>query len=53
MKEILMFFGPKTERFQITFECDEYCFMECQTNPAARGFYTRQYIINNKCNDTK
>ena len=48
MKEIIMFFGPKKETFRIAYECDAYCFMECLTDPAKRGFFTRQYIVNNQ-----
>ncbi len=46
-KEIQMQFGVKVETFKVTFECDEYIFAECITNPAGRGFFTRKFINEN------
>lgn len=48
MKEIIMKFNGKAETFQITYECKDYCFCECKSNPSARGFFTAGYIKNNK-----
>lgn len=48
MKEIKMIFNGKTETFQVTYECTEYIFCECRSNPAARGFFTAKYVNQNK-----
>lgn len=50
MKEIQMKFQGKVETFQITYTCAAYVFCECSTNPSARGFFTNQYLQNNKVN---
>lgn len=48
MKEIKMQFGVKVLTFQVSFECKEYIFAECKENPAARGFFTSDYIFANQ-----
>lgn len=48
MKEIQMKFQGAVETFQITYQCADYVFCECKTNPSARGFFTTQYLQNNK-----
>lgn len=54
-KVIKMNFGSKVEEFRVTAEnptTDKgmYYFMECDTNPAARGFYSQSYIDRNFTN---
>jgi hypothetical protein len=46
-KEIKMQFGIKVLAFQVTYECDTYIFAECNENPAARGFFTSNFITQN------
>lgn len=48
MKQIKMLFNGKIETFTIIYECDTYIFCECRENPAARGFFTSDYINKNK-----
>ena len=48
MKKIQMTFQGKVEEFMVTYECKEYIFCECNSNPAARGFFTADYVKKNK-----
>lgn len=48
MKEMQMLFNGKVLNFQITFSCKEYVFAECKDNPSARGFFTADFIKQNK-----
>lgn len=50
MKKIHMKFQGKVETFQITYQFADYVFCECSTNASARGFFTTQYLQNNKVN---
>ena len=43
-----MLFQGKVEEFHVTYECKEYIFCECVTNPSHRGFFTAEYVNNNK-----
>lgn len=47
MKEIKMIFQGNVETFQVTYQCPDYIFCECSTNPAGRGFFTTGYVKNN------
>ncbi len=48
MKKIKLAFQGKVVQFEITYECKEYIFCECPSDPAKRGFFTRAYINDNK-----
>jgi hypothetical protein len=48
MREIKMLFNGKTEIFQVTYECLQYVFCECKSNPSARGFFSRVYLNKNQ-----
>ena len=39
-----MMFNGKAETFKVTYECKDYIFCECASNPSARGFFTTGYI---------
>lgn len=43
-----MTYQGKVETFKVTYKCDAYIFCECISNPAARGFFTNQFVQNNK-----
>lgn len=44
---IKMRFQGKLLTFQVTYQCPEYLFCECNENPAARGFFTMGYVKEN------
>lgn len=49
MKQIrLKLPNGKIETFQVTYQCKEYIFCECLTDPAARGFFTTAFVNNNQ-----
>lgn len=48
MKQIKMLFQGKVETFRVSYECTEYIFCECDLNPSARGFFTKEYVERNK-----
>ncbi len=48
MKKITMLHQGEMKEFRITYECPEYVFCECDADPGARGFFTRNYIAKNQ-----
>ena len=48
MKKIKMLFMGKEETFTITYQNATHIFCECETNSAARGFFTNEYVEKNK-----
>lgn len=49
--KIKMTYNEKVETFTVMYKCATYIFCECESNPAARGFFTTSYVMLNKNND--
>lgn len=46
--KLKMMYNGKLETFTVTYKCPMYIFCECDSNPAARGFFTTSYVALNK-----
>lgn len=44
MKKIQMIFMGNVEEFLVTYECEEYVFCQCLTDPSHSGFFTAEYL---------
>lgn len=48
MKEIKMLVNNKIDTYQVTYECAGYIFCECNSSPEKRGFFTTDFVNQNK-----